>query len=129
MTTITKKQIIGIIADKTGMTGVESANVIQTFKDQIIDELARGNRIEFREFGIFELKKRKARIGRNPRTGATVEVPPKVVVSFKPGKVMKERVNAAIANALAGGNNQSAARAPFTPPPARPADPYGRPPV
>lgn len=93
MATITKKQIIGIIADKTGLTGVETSNVIQSFMDQIIDELAKGNRIEFREFGIFELKKRKARIGRNPRTGETVEVPPKTVVSFKPGKVMKEKVN------------------------------------
>ena len=57
-----------------------------------IDELGRGNRIEFREFGIFELKRRKPRTARNPKTGDSVQVPEKTVVSFKPGKVMKAKV-------------------------------------
>jgi len=60
--------------------------------DQIIDELARGNRIEFREFGIFELKRRKERTARNPKTGEAVHVPARTVVAFKPGRIMKERV-------------------------------------
>lgn len=92
MSTISKKEIVKVIADKNGLTAAQTATVIQSFMDQIIDELAKGNRIEFREFGIFELKRRKQRIARNPKTGETVQVPPKTVVAFKPGKTMKEKV-------------------------------------
>ena len=92
MATVSKKEIVKIIADRNGLTAAETAKVIQSFMDQIIEELGKGNRIEFREFGIFELKRRKPRIARNPKTGETVPVPAKTVVSFKPGKTMKERV-------------------------------------
>ena len=92
MSTISKKEIVKTVSERHGLTTTQTAQVIQVFMDQIIEELARGNRIEFREFGIFELKRRKPRVARNPKTGASVEVPEKTVVSFKPGKVMKARV-------------------------------------
>lgn len=96
MATITKKEIVNIIADKTGLTAVDTMNVVQTFMNMIIDELARGNRFEFREFGVFETKQRKARIARNPKTGDKVDVAPRTVVAFKPGLVMKRRVQDAV---------------------------------
>ena len=92
MATISKKEIVKTVSERHGLTTTQTAQVIQVFMDQIVEELSRGNRIEFREFGIFELKRRKPRIARNPKTGASVEVPEKTVVSFKPGKVMKARV-------------------------------------
>jgi len=61
--------------------------------NQLVDELAHGNRLEFREFGIFDLKQRKARKARNPRTGDEVSVKAKTVVVFRPGKTMRERVD------------------------------------
>jgi len=70
----------------------DAARIVQAFLDQIITTLSEGHRIEFREFGIFEPKIRQARRGRNPKTGDPVDVPEKAVVSFKPGKSMKERV-------------------------------------
>lgn len=90
--TISKKDIVKTVAERNGMTTGDAAKIVQTFLDQVIETLSEGQRIEFREFGIFEPKIRKARIGRNPKTGETVKVPEKAVVSFKPGKVMKERV-------------------------------------
>jgi len=92
VSTISKKEIVKTVSERHGLTTTQTAQVIQVFMDQIIEELSRGNRIEFREFGIFELKRRKPRVARNPKTGASVEVPEKTVVSFKPGKVMKARV-------------------------------------
>ncbi len=90
--TVSKKEIIKTVSERHGLTTTQTGQIIQVFMDQIVDELATGNRIEFREFGIFELKRRKPRIARNPKTGASVQVPEKTVVSFKPGKVMKARV-------------------------------------
>ena len=75
----------------TETTG-DAAGIVQAFLNQIIDTLSEGHRIEFREFGIFEPKVRRSRVGRNPKTGETVQVPEKAVVTFKPGKVMKEKV-------------------------------------
>lgn len=92
MATVSKKEIVKTVSERHGLTTTQTAQLVQVFMNQIIDELSRGNRIEFREFGIFELKRRKPRIARNPKTGAQVHVPEKTVVSFKPGKVMKARV-------------------------------------
>lgn len=90
--TVSKKDIVKTVADRNGMTAGDAARIVQTFLDEVIDTLSDGQRIEFREFGIFEPKIRKARVGRNPKTGDSVAVPEKAVVAFKPGKVMKERV-------------------------------------
>ena len=92
MATISKKEIVKTVSERHGLTTTQTSQIVQVFMDQIIDELARGNRIEFREFGIFELKRRRSRTARNPKTGSSVQVPEKTVVSFKPGKVMKARV-------------------------------------
>ena len=67
-------------------------DIIQLFLDEIIDELGHGNRLEFREFGVFEIKERAARRAQNPRTLEKVDVPAKRVVKFRVGRLMKERV-------------------------------------
>ncbi len=92
MATITKKELVNRIAEKTGQTKVITKDVIQMFLDEIVQELARGNRLEFREFGVFEIKERAARKAQNPRTLEKVHVPSKRVVKFKVGRLMKERV-------------------------------------
>ncbi len=90
--TITKKELVARIAERTGVTKVVAKDIIQLFLDEIIRELGRGNRLEFREFGVFEIKERAARRAQNPRTLEKVEVPAKRVVKFKVGRLMKERV-------------------------------------
>ncbi len=90
--TVTKKELVSRIADRTGQTKVVTKDIIQMFLDEIITELGKGNRLEFREFGVFEIKERAARKAQNPRTLEKVEVPAKRVVKFKVGRLMKERV-------------------------------------
>lgn len=90
--TTTKKELVNRIADETGQTKVVVKDVIQRFLDSIIEELALGNRLEFREFGVFEVKVRAARLAQNPRTLEKVSVPEKRVVKFKVGRMMRERV-------------------------------------
>lgn len=89
---MTKKDIAIKIADDTGVKQVVVKKIIQKALDEIIEILAGGETIELRNFGVFKVKSRKGRIGRNPRTGDTVPVPPKKVVVFKPGMVMKQKV-------------------------------------
>ena len=90
--TITKKELVSRIADQTKQTKVVVKDVIQRFLDEIIGELSAGNRLEFREFGVFEVKERAARLAQNPRTLEKVQVPAKKVVKFKVGRLMRERV-------------------------------------
>ncbi len=90
--TVTKKELVSRIADRTGQTKVVTKDIIQMFLDEIIFELGKGNRLEFREFGVFEIKERAARKAQNPRTLEKVDVPAKRVVKFKVGRLMKERV-------------------------------------
>ena len=92
MPTITKKELIDRIADETGAKRVLVKRIIQGFLDEIVKELGNGNRLEFREFGVFEIKERAARKAQNPRTLEKVSVPAKRVVKFKVGRLMKERV-------------------------------------
>jgi nucleoid DNA-binding protein len=89
---MTKKEIAIKIADETGIKQIIVKEVVQKTIDEMIEALAKGETLELRNFGVFKVKERKARIGRNPRTGETVSVPPKKVVTFKPGLVMKQRV-------------------------------------
>ncbi len=88
-TTRTKKELVDRVADLTGNKRVVVKKVIQTFLDQIIDELGKGNRLELRDFGVFETKRRAARIAQNPKTLERVQVPPKRSVKFKTGRLMK----------------------------------------
>jgi integration host factor subunit beta len=90
--TVTKKELITRISDRTTQTKVVVRDIVQMFLDEIIDELGRGNRLEFREFGVFEIKERAARRAQNPRTLEKVDVPAKRVVKFRVGRMMKERV-------------------------------------
>lgn len=89
---MTKKEIVKQISDKIGLTQLKTKDIVQQTFDAIVDALLEMGRIELRNFGVFEVKQRKARKARNPRTGDRVDVPPKYVVTFKPGKEMEERV-------------------------------------
>lgn len=89
---MTKKEIVKQIADKIGLTQLKTKEIVQQTFDAIVETLLEVGRIELRNFGVFEVKQRKARKARNPRTGQRVDVPPKNVVTFKPGKEMEERV-------------------------------------
>jgi integration host factor subunit beta len=90
--TTTKKELVGRIADQTGQTKVVVKQVLQAFLDEIVEELAQGNRLEFREFGVFEVKERRARRAQNPRTLEKVDVPAKRIVKFKVGREMRTKV-------------------------------------
>src|SRR5438270_11501907 len=90
--TVTKKEIVKQIAERIGETQLKTKDIVQQTFDAIRDTLIEQGRIELRNFGVFEVKQRKARKARNPRTGEKVEVPPKCVVTFKPGNEMEERV-------------------------------------
>lgn len=90
MATVTKKQLIDQIADATGQKRVVVKKVVQSFLDSIIVELGKGNRLEFRDFGVFEVKQRRARKAQNPKTLEEVWVGPKRTVKFKVGRLMKE---------------------------------------
>ena len=92
MATITKKELIDRIAEGTGHRRVQVKRVVQQFLDEIIGELGKGNRLEFRDFGVFETKLRKARKAQNPKTLEPVEVPEKRTVKFKVGRLMKQRL-------------------------------------
>lgn len=90
--TVTKKDLVNRIAERTGETKVVTKTIIQMFLDEIVRELGQGNRLEFRDFGVFEVRMRKARRAQNPRTLEKVEVPPKRVVKFKVGRVLREQI-------------------------------------
>lgn len=90
MATVTKKDIIDRIAERTKEPRALVKKAVQEFLEQVIAELRRGNRLEFRDFGVFELKRRAARVAQNPKTLKRVEVPPKVTVKFKVGRLMRE---------------------------------------
>src|SRR6478752_6747314 len=92
MSTITKKELIDRIADGTGHRRVQVKKVVQQFLDEVVNELGKGNRLEFRDFGVFETKLRKARKAQNPKTLEPVEVPEKRTVKFKVGRLMKQRL-------------------------------------
>ena len=89
---MTKKEIVLHIAEKVGVNRIQAQEIVQSVFDGITETLVKEGRIELRNFGVFEVKKRKPRKARNPRTGAVVKVPSKLVVTFKPGREMQERV-------------------------------------
>jgi nucleoid DNA-binding protein len=89
---VTKKEIVKKISDEIGLTQLKTKDIVQRTLDAIIQTLVEEGRIELRNFGVFEVKRRAPRKARNPRSGAKVYVPPKNVVTFKPGKEMEELV-------------------------------------
>ena len=89
---MTKKDIILKVSDETNLKQIDVKKVVQKTFDCIIESLVRGENIELRNFGVFKIKQRKGRTGRNPRTGEVVPVPPRKVVVFKPGLEMKKKI-------------------------------------
>ena len=87
---MTKADIIKVLADQVGLTRREAAEVLSIVLDGVVAAIREGEKVELRGFGSFRTRKRQARAGRNPRTGAQVHVPPKVVPYFKPGKQLRE---------------------------------------
>jgi len=89
---MTKKEIALKIAEETNIKQIDVKKVVQKTLDHIIDSLFKGETIELRNFGVFKVKTRRSRIGRNPKTGTKVPIPERKVVTFKPGMVMKKKV-------------------------------------
>ena len=118
--TVTKKELVDRIADQTKSKRVVVKEIVQDFLDEIIAELGQGNRLEFRDFGVFEVKSRAARIAQNPKTLERVPVPPKRTVKFKAGRMMKIKLQA-------GMEQDSPATAAQTAPVTPPVSPPGQP--
>jgi len=93
MATITKKELVDRIAERTQSKHMTVKTVVQQFLDEIVIELAKENRLEFRDFGVFEVKERAARKAQNPKTLEPVEVPARRIVKFKMGRMMREGMN------------------------------------
>ena len=91
----TKKDIVKTTAEESGLSQQSAKTLVQRTLNSIVQMLADHGRIELRNFGVFECKERKARVGRNPKTGEPVDVPAKFVVTFKPGKEMEQKIREA----------------------------------
>jgi nucleoid DNA-binding protein len=91
---VTKRDIVNKVAWDADLTLLKVGEVVQRTFDEIIETLVRDGRIELRNFGVFKVRKRAARAARNPRTGERVDVAEKHIVTFKPGKAMKKRIEA-----------------------------------
>ena len=92
MTTVTKKDLLDQVADQTGQKRVAVKETVQALLDQIARELGKGNRLEIRDFGVFEIKNRAPRVAQNPKTLEPVIVPAKRTVKFKVGRMMRTMV-------------------------------------
>ncbi len=123
MGTVTKKDLIDRIAAKTRCTRADAKRVVQSFLDEVIDELGRGNRLEFRDFGVLEVKERAPRVAQNPKTLERVNVPARRTVKFKVGRLLKERLDRAATGPqiVVSPELMSRAGAPRHPRPPRPA--------
>ena len=94
MATITKKELIDRITKKTQCKNLTCREIVQQFLNEIATELGKNNRLEFRDFGVFEVKEQAARTAKNPKTLEPVEVPARRRVKFKMGRLMREGMNA-----------------------------------
>lgn len=93
MKTVTKKDLVDRIAENSGNKRVVVKKIIQQFLEEIVNELGEGNRLEFRDFGVFEVRSRAARTAQNPKTMEKVQVPSKRTVKFKIGRLMKQHLH------------------------------------
>ena len=100
MPTITKKELVDRIAESTQAKRVLVKCVVQSFLDEVITELGKGNRLEFRDFGVFETRIRAARVAQNPKTLERVQVPAKRTVKFKMGRQMKEKMALSVSKSV-----------------------------
>ena len=110
MATVTKKDLIDRIAEQTGQRRVAVKTTIQAFLDEVVSELGAGNRLEFRDFGVFETKQRAARVAQNPKTLEKVDVPAKNTVRFKVGRKMQAAVDEMTAAAAAKASGEVEAK-------------------
>src|SRR3954453_11447470 len=93
MATLTKRDLVIQISNETGLVQSQVFDVVQRTLDHMTDALARGETVELRNFGVFEVRLTKARVGRNPnQPDSSFVIPPRACVKFKPGKVMRQRV-------------------------------------
>jgi nucleoid DNA-binding protein len=99
---VTKKDIVRSISEDLGLTQLKTKEIVQKVFETIVKTLVEERRVELRNFGVFEVKRRAPRRARNPRTGEKVSVPEKHVVTFKPGQIMEDRVGG-LANANGDG--------------------------
>lgn len=90
---LTKAELVDRVASGADLPRKQAEEVVSVFLESIIESLRSGDKVELRGFGSFRLRKRNSRIGRNPRTGEKVAVPPKMIPYFKPGKELKELIN------------------------------------
>jgi nucleoid DNA-binding protein len=110
MSTLTKREIVLKISDETGMVQHAVFDVVQKTLDQVVEALARGDNIELRNFGVFEVKLTKPRVGRNPnQPGSSFTIPARATVKFKAGKIMKQRVSQLTAKLKADAEAKSGA--------------------
>ena len=94
---MTRADLIEELAKVSNLTKKESETIVNTIFDTITEALAKGDKVELRGFGSFRIRRRRARRGRNPKTGTSINVPPKRVPFFKVGKELRQLVNAAVA--------------------------------
>src|SRR5437773_11307125 len=114
--TLTKREIVLNISNETGQVQHEVFDVVQKTLDQIIEALARGDNIELRNFGVFEVKLTKPRVGRNPNVpGSSFVIPARATVKFKPGKIMRQRVEKLSRELKDASERKAASNAPSTP--------------
>lgn len=95
MSTVTKKELIERLAEQSGLKRQDVRQVVQGFLDEVINELGKGNRLEFRDFGIFDVRERAERVAQNPKTLERVMVPAKRTARFRVGRLMKQCVDQA----------------------------------
>ena len=107
MSTITKKELIDRIAEGTQAKRVVVKRIVQSFLDEVIVELANDNRLEFRDFGVFETRTRAARVAQNPKTLERVQVPAKRTIKFKMGRLMKQKLAEPATTTTENANPQS----------------------
>lgn len=94
MATLTKRELVVSISNETGLVQHQVFDVVQRTLDHITDALAKGNTVEIRNFGVFEVRLTKARVGRNPnKPGSSFVIPPRATVKFKSGKIMRQKVS------------------------------------
>lgn len=97
--TVTRADLAEALYREIGLSRTESAQLVESVIDHIIDALLRGETVKLAGFGTFSLRDKKERIGRNPKTGKAVPISPRRVLTFKPSQVMRERVNSALSPA------------------------------
>lgn len=107
MATVTKKELVETISGRTGQDWRAVRRLVQEVLDQVIIELGKGNRLEFRDFGVFEVRERKPRTAQNPKTLLPVPVPARKAVRFKPSQLMKLQVSGRMPAPTPGGDTPS----------------------